>query len=685
MLVEAAAVAIRLLLFGSVISVVGVLVFLVFIGLPATQEADPDTRSRFAALDQRLLRLAGWTLVLAVGAGALDLARQAAVASGLGFLSGLDRATVATVLGETRYGTVWLVRQALLILAGLLLVFRHGDETGADWVAVRSEVLVLAAVSLGLISAAGHAASAAGAPLWSIGLDALHLLASGAWLGALVPLALGLGWTATLAAPAGAGVAAAMTARFSALGLGAVATLGFTGAYAAGAQVASVPAFIGTPYGRWLGVKIALFGLLVGVAALNLRVVKPRLLAAAAASAPTAGPLCQRLRCQVLVEAALGVAVLGVVAVLGISTPARHDRLTWPLSFRLAWEATRTLPGVQTRVAVGSQLAFLGLVTVLLAAIVKPRRRGVAALGGGVAVVLGAAFALPAIAVDAHPTTYLRPSVPYAAASIVEGGHVYQADCAACHGVAGWGDGPAAAGLRPPPANLTAKHTGDHTAGDLYWWVSRGIPGSAMPGFDGRLPPEARWDVINYIRLLAAAESARGLGPVALSRPTIVAPDFAFSTGVGEGRALRDLRGRGPVLLVLFSLPESLDRLTRLNDVYAALRLAGGEIIGIPIRPIPHIYRRLGDRPIFFPVAVDGGEDAAATYLEFRRDLSARGRLPEPPLPDHMELLVDRQGYLRARWMPRDGDGWADPSRLVAEVARLGKEVPVALPPEHVH
>ena len=43
------------------------------------------------------------------------------------------------------------------------------------------------------------------------------------------------------------------------------------------------------------------------------------------------------------------------------------------------------------------------------------------------------------------------------------------------------------------------------------------------------------------------------------------------------------------------------------------------------------------------------------------------------------------QGYLRARWMPRDGDGWADPSRLVAEVARLGTEAPVALPPEHVH
>jgi hypothetical protein len=55
-----------------------------------------------------------------------------------------------------------------------------------------------------------------------------------------------------------------------------------------------------------------------------------------------------------------------------------------------------------------------------------------------------------------------------------------------------------------------------------------------------------------------------------------------------------------------------------------------------------------------------------------------------------MELLVDRQGYLRARWVPRDlgsqTEGWADVGRLLAQIDRLAQEVPVApLAAEHVH
>src|SRR5262249_59334102 len=100
---------------------------------------------------------------------------------------------------------------------------------------------------------------------------------------------------------------------------------------------------------------------------------------------------------------------------------------------------------------------------------------------GAVALGAGAAVALPPSGVDATPTTSVGPAAPYAAASIVEGRRVYRAQCAACHGVAGWGDGPAASGLRPPPADLTAKHTGDHTAGALLWRGSHGIPGSATP------------------------------------------------------------------------------------------------------------------------------------------------------------------------------------------------------------
>jgi putative copper resistance protein D len=73
-------------------------------------------------------------------------------------------------------------------------------------------------------------------------------------------------------------------------------------------------------------------------------------------------------------------------------------------------------------------------------------------------------------------------------------------------------------------------------------------------------------------------------------------------------------------------------------------------------------------------------------YRLFRLDLTPESDGPAPPPIEHMELLVDRQGYLRARWVPGAGEGWADPARLVAEVERLAREparTPIA--DDHVH
>jgi putative copper resistance protein D len=409
-----------------------------------------------------------------------------------------------------------------------------------------------------------------------------------------------------------------------------------------------------------------------------------------AAAGSDAAEAAAALRRNVLRETVLAAGILGVVAILGLTTPARHDEIAWPFTFRFDWVATKALPGVQTRVAVGSQVATLGLVALVLALMIRPRRWRVAALGGGIALALGAILALRPLAVDANPTTYVRPAVPYAAASIVQGERLYRAHCETCHGVAGYGDGPAAAGLPRPPADLTAQHAADHTAGDLFWWVTHGIPGSGMPGFEDRVPPEARWDVINFVRALGAAERARDLGPIATARPSVVAPDFTFTTGVGEGRALRDWRGRGVVLLVLFTLPGSADRLVELNRLLVAMKLRGGEILGVPLSDPGAVYRSLADRSVYFPLAIDGAEEAGATYMLFRRDLTAAGLKPVPPPVPHMELLVDRQGYLRARWIPErlgdTRDGWGDLNRLLAEIDRLTREVPVApLASEHVH
>ena len=74
-----------------------------------------------------------------------------------------------------------------------------------------------------------------------------------------------------------------------------------------------------------------------------------------------------------------------------------------------------------------------------------------------------------------------------------------------------------------------------------------------------------------------------------------------------------------------------------------------------------------------------------AAYGLFGRDLSSNAQVAQGP-PRHMELLVDRQGYIRARWLAKGATGWQDPARLLTAITELVRESPRApAPTEHVH
>jgi mono/diheme cytochrome c family protein len=75
--------------------------------------------------------------------------------------------------------------------------------------------------------------------------------------------------------------------------------------------------------------------------------------------------------------------------------------------------------------------------------------------------------------------------------------------CVSCHGARGRGDGPLAASLTPPPADLVL-HVPQHPDGELFWYVSRGSPGTAMPAWDTVLSEDDRWSLVHYLRDLAA-------------------------------------------------------------------------------------------------------------------------------------------------------------------------------------
>jgi putative copper resistance protein D len=161
-----------------------------------------------------------------------------------------------------------------------------------------------------------------------------------------------------------------------------------------------------------------------------------------------------------------------------------------------------------------------------------------------------------------------------------------------------------------------------------------------------------------------------------------VAPDLTFDLANGDIRSLKDYRSRAVVLLVFFTLPESWARLSQLRQVYPAVRDLGGEIVAVPVRESGGRSAALGD--LEFPIAWNAGDDVAAAYGLFARDMSD-GPVAAA-LPRHLELLLDRQGYIRARWLGAGAPSWADPARLLAAIAELMREPPRAPPAtEHVH
>jgi mono/diheme cytochrome c family protein len=78
---------------------------------------------------------------------------------------------------------------------------------------------------------------------------------------------------------------------------------------------------------------------------------------------------------------------------------------------------------------------------------------------------------------------------------------LYVANCGPCHGEKGRGDGPAAAGLNPKPADHTSVAVQNETDGALFWKLSEGR--APMPGYKKIFSDQQRWELITYIRTLA--------------------------------------------------------------------------------------------------------------------------------------------------------------------------------------
>jgi copper transport protein len=182
-------------------------------------------------------------------------------------------------------------------------------------------------------------------PYVALPVDVVHLLAMGGWLGGLVTLMVllrpsGLTNTAAPAMPPGAVV------RFSLVATGCITILIATGCYQSWRQLGSWAAFGATDYGRLLAIKLGIVTLMLGAASVSRRWVNRhrRVLMGVGAATRAAGgsiagsaggglvgaatqrgavPEGSGVRRSVLTEAALGVLVLSVTALLVNAEPGR--------------------------------------------------------------------------------------------------------------------------------------------------------------------------------------------------------------------------------------------------------------------------------------------------------------------------------------------------------------------------
>lgn len=254
--------------------------------------------------------VAVWRPIL-IGLAILGLALSAAaIAAMTASMAGVpiidvDRASIWAMISETPMGMAWAVRMGALVLLTVSLVTLRRPAVIAS----------LGAITLGSLAWTGHGAAGEGnAGTVQLVGDLVHLLAAGAWLGALV------GLSAMLWAKSGQLETHRALDRFAIAGtviVAAVVGSGLVnGLYVVGwSKLGTLPF---TLYGQLLLLKLALFGAMLGLAAIN----RFRLTPALAVTDPDDADGSRRaMRKSLMLETGAAIAILALVAWLGTLAP----------------------------------------------------------------------------------------------------------------------------------------------------------------------------------------------------------------------------------------------------------------------------------------------------------------------------------------------------------------------------
>ena len=199
---------------------------------------------------------------------------------------------------------------------------------------------------------------------------------------------------------------------------------------------------------------------------------------------------------------------------------------------------------------------------------------------------------------------------------------------------------------------------------------------TGMPGFSDKYGEEDRWDIVNYIHGLSRGYQSRILTPeIVPNKPYVIPPDFFYTADDGSNGLLQDFRENKSVMLITFTWPQSKARLEQISQIYSHLVKQNTEVIAVSMEDLDAETTAQIAAKIPFPLVTEGASDIVTSYALYRRTLTRPDLLGVGTIPDHMEYLIDRYGYLRARWIPMgDQAGWGDVDLLVKQSGLLNQE-----------
>ena len=228
----------------------------------------------------------------------------------------VDREAIGMLLSGSATGTAWKMRMVALVVASVAALM------SARWTTPLSVVALSSGVALATLAWTGHGATDEGSTGWvHLVADILHLLSAGAWVGALLGLGLLVARPARRIDAAHLKLTHRALHGFGTVGTIVVVTLVVTGLINTWLLVGAdhVATLAVTLYGQLLIVKLALFAVMLGLAALNRFRLTPRFEASIAAK-DHRGAL-GALRRSLAVEATCVIAILALVAWLGTLEP----------------------------------------------------------------------------------------------------------------------------------------------------------------------------------------------------------------------------------------------------------------------------------------------------------------------------------------------------------------------------